>query len=181
MIEFIENELKLTGPVDCLDLGCGSGIVGIYLLKLTGSNVDFQDFNHNVLKYYTLPNILINLKENNESFNEIWNKAHGRIKLISGDWSNFPNDKKYDHIFSCETIYNTDNYSKLTDILLNCLSPNGAAYFAAKSYYFGVGGGTQEFQDFIKDLPSRPLICEQIKVIEDCVERNIIKITHNSS
>lgn len=58
------------------------------------------------------------------------------------------------------------------------MTPNGCAYFAAKSYYFGVGGGVQQFSDFLVD---KQLTIEEIKVFPDCVERIIVKITIKQS
>lgn len=42
-------------------LGCGSALPGIYLLMRHESNqVDFQDYNEQVLQYITIPNIILN-------------------------------------------------------------------------------------------------------------------------
>ena len=43
-----------------LELGCGSGLLGIYLLQQGFKNVCFQDYNEEVLRYWTIPNILLN-------------------------------------------------------------------------------------------------------------------------
>ncbi|KAG0031022.1 Histidine protein methyltransferase 1 [Podila clonocystis] len=44
-----------------LELGCGSALPGIYLLTQSSSvKVDFQDYNDQVLKLVTLPNVLLN-------------------------------------------------------------------------------------------------------------------------
>ncbi len=126
-----------------LELGCGHGLPGIYLL-LKGGNVTFQDFNKEVLDIIT-KGYLNQLKE---KFNlDLFNKS----SFENGDWGNFKSDKKYNIIISCDTLYNTDNYEKIYNILKNYLSKNGKALFATKKFYFGVGGSSSEFMYFIKE------------------------------
>ena len=48
-----------------------------------------------------------------------------------------------------EVIYNKDNYEKVANLLVTFLKPNGICYMANKLYYFGVGGSTPEFKDFL--------------------------------
>ncbi|KAG0313283.1 hypothetical protein BGZ97_010328, partial [Linnemannia gamsii] len=44
-----------------LELGCGSALPGIYVLTQSNTvQVDFQDYNDQVLKFVTLPNVLLN-------------------------------------------------------------------------------------------------------------------------
>lgn len=44
-----------------LELGCGSGLPGIYCQhKFTQATVDFQDFNASVLALVTMPNVALN-------------------------------------------------------------------------------------------------------------------------
>ena len=126
-----------------LELGCGHGLPGIYLL-LKGGNVTFQDFNKEVLDIIT-KGYLNQLKE---KFNlDLFNKS----SFENGDWGNFKSDKKYNIIISCDTLYNTDNYEKIYNILKNYLSKNGKALFATKKFYFGVGGSSSEFMYFIRE------------------------------
>ena len=126
-----------------LELGCGHGLPGIYLL-LKGGNVTFQDFNKEVLDIIT-KGYLNQLKE---KFNlDLFNKS----SFENGDWGNFKSDKKYNIIISCDTLYNTDNYEKIYNILKNYLSKNGKALFATKKFYFGVGGSSSEFIYFIRE------------------------------
>jgi SAM-dependent methyltransferase len=126
-----------------LELGCGHGLPGIYLL-LKGGNVTFQDFNKEVLDIIT-KGYLNQLKE---KFNlDLFNKS----SFENGDWGNFKSDKKYNIIISCDTLYNTDNYEKIYNILKNYLSKNGKVLFATKKFYFGVGGSSSEFMYFIRE------------------------------
>lgn len=76
----------------------------------------------------------------------------GNTKFFSGDWAGLRQlviDKslKYDVILMAETVYNTKYYDVLIELLLQVLQqPNGQIYLASKTYYFGVGGGTREFE-----------------------------------
>nr|XP_022908561.1 histidine protein methyltransferase 1 homolog [Onthophagus taurus] len=130
-----------------LDLGCGMGIIGILTL-LHGASVDFQDYNSDVINYITTLNMYLNT--------ELSKEMREKCRFFSGDWSYFcenlsndPNNVKYDCIFTSETIYNTDNYVKLINVFNRCLKNDGVIYLAAKSYYFGVGGGLKQFEDVL--------------------------------
>ncbi|XP_018015180.1 histidine protein methyltransferase 1 homolog [Hyalella azteca] len=52
---------------------------------------------------------------------------------------------QFDVIMTSETIYNQENYEKILKVFTTCLKPHGVVLLAAKSYYFGVGGGTASF------------------------------------
>ena len=151
-----------------LELGCGHGLPGIYLL-LKGGNVTFQDFNKEVLDIIT-KGYLNQLKE---KFNlDLFNKS----SFENGDWGNFKSDKKYNIIISCDTLYNTDNYEKIYNILKNYLSKNGKALFATKKFYFGVGGSSSEFMYFIREKGEFEI--NKIKEIDDGISnlRLIVEI-----
>mmetsp|Transcript_29426 Transcript_29426/g.53999 ORF Transcript_29426/g.53999 Transcript_29426/m.53999 type:complete len:329 (-) Transcript_29426:1086-2072(-) len=45
-----------------LELGCGHGLPGIVALLAGASIVDFQDYNHEVLKKLTIPNVMHNVR-----------------------------------------------------------------------------------------------------------------------
>ncbi|KPI97687.1 Histidine protein methyltransferase 1-like [Papilio xuthus] len=130
-----------------LDLGCGVGILGIYALQ-NDSIVTFQDYNKEIIECVTIPSVLLNIE--NEQREEVIKKC----KFYSGDWASFdkklPDTAVYDIILTSETIYNEKNYEKLTNIFLNRLSKDGSAYVAAKTCYFGVGGGMRQFETHIQ-------------------------------
>ena len=126
-----------------LELGCGHGLPGIYLL-LKGGNVTFQDFNKEVLDLITKAYI----NQLKEKYNlNLLNKS----SFEYGDWGKFQSEKKYKIIISSDTLYNIDNYEKIYNILKNYLDKEGIAFFATKKYYFGVGGSSSEFIYFIKE------------------------------
>ncbi|XP_030554787.1 histidine protein methyltransferase 1 homolog [Drosophila novamexicana] len=135
-----------------LDLGCGSGLLGIYAMKC-GAKVDFQDYNKDVLEKITIPNVLLNLNEtltDNEKIDQLQKKSN----FYAGDWSHYAklteNLEKYDIIMTSETIYNMENQQKLLDTFRKRLKSDGIVLLAAKSHYFGVGGGLEQFVEFVK-------------------------------
>uniref|UniRef100_A0AAR5P617 protein-histidine N-methyltransferase n=1 Tax=Dendroctonus ponderosae TaxID=77166 RepID=A0AAR5P617_DENPD len=146
MLSYIaESQLDFHNK-NVLDLGCGAGLIGMLCL-LKGATCTFQDYNTEVLKYLTIPNVKLNADE----------KYVSKSKFYSGDWGSFTSllnleneEMRFDYIFTAETIYNVDNYPKLHDCFKNLLKQNGEIYVAAKSYYFGVGGGISLFEDYLK-------------------------------
>lgn len=100
-----------------------------------------------------MPNVLLNYNEELADDEKIkLLKAHSNF--YAGDWSHYTeltkDLEKYDIILTSETIYNIKNQQKLLDTFRNRLKPDGYALIAAKSHYFGVGGGLQQFVETVK-------------------------------
>ncbi|XP_068151342.1 histidine protein methyltransferase 1 homolog [Drosophila tropicalis] len=135
-----------------LDLGCGSGLLGIYAVKC-GAQVDFQDYNKDVLENITQPNVVLNLKDAFKD-DEKLKFLEENTKFFAGDWSHFSlltkDLNKYDIILTAETIYNIENQQKLIDTFSSRLKSDGLVLVAAKSHYFGVGGGLEQFIEVIR-------------------------------
>ena len=153
-----------------LDMGCGHGLPGIYLLLKGINEICFQDFNKEVLDNIT-KNYINQLKEN------LGLNFENKIKFVDGDWGMFQYDKKFDIIISGDTLYNNQNYEKIYNLIKNNLNKDGEAYFASKRFYFGVGGGSSEFKQFIIDRNEFKI--SQVKQIKDGINniRVILKIT----
>ena len=153
-----------------LDMGCGHGLPGIYLLLKGINEICFQDFNKEVLDNIT-KNYINQLKEN------FGLNLENKIKFVDGDWGMFQYDKKFDIIISGDTLYNNQNYEKIYNLIKNNLNKDGEAYFASKRFYFGVGGGSSEFKQFIIDRNEFKI--SQVKQIKDGINniRVILKIT----
>ncbi|XP_049533738.1 histidine protein methyltransferase 1 homolog [Anopheles darlingi] len=166
-----EDRKKLLGK-KVLDLGCGAGILGIEAKLLGAAEVHFQDYNKDVLMKLTMVNYDINCRSQDSG-----KKGDSPARFFSGDWASFTekyNDTKYDLILSSETIYNTGNYRKLLDLFDRKLARKGAVYLAAKTYYFGVGGGTRLFETEMEEDGRF-----RYKVVWKCssgVKREILKI-----
>lgn len=173
-LEENETEIKFESK-NVLDLGCGAGILGIYAF-LNDSKVTFQDYNKEVLEYFTIPNVLLNYIEDEENRE----KEIQKCKFYSGDWDSFnkklARTEAFDIILTSETIYNECNYDKLISLFVDRLSKDGAAYVAAKTYYFGVGGGVRQFEQNVQQ--NGKLNCEVSWKSTGGIQREILKITH---
>ncbi|XP_020294624.1 histidine protein methyltransferase 1 homolog isoform X2 [Pseudomyrmex gracilis] len=155
-----------------MDLGCGAGVIGIVAL-LNDSAVHFQDYNAEVLRSVTIPNVILNFDNHTNVFT--------KCEFYAGDWTSlvtlFDNDesRKYDYIFTSETIYNPNNHKKLYNVFKQRLKINGAIFVAGKTYYFGVGGGMRQFEDLV--LKDGFFDVKSVWKSEDGVNREIIKLT----
>ena len=162
------------GSSRVLDLGCGHGILGICCASpppttttttatSTTTNpphITFIDLNQEVIEQVTWPNIQLNLHSHNIT------DSYQNIKCYCGDFRHLPyimknsnhtssnnssNDinpinEEYDLILSSETIYTVNLCYWIIEIIKSCLKFNtGIALIATKRYYFGVGGGTNQF------------------------------------
>ncbi|KAH8241126.1 hypothetical protein KR026_012578 [Drosophila bipectinata] len=159
-----------------LDLGCGSGLLGIYAMKL-GARSDFQDYNKDVLEYITCANVLLNLDESLTEAEKL-EYLDKKTSFYSGDWSHFTDltkeSEKYDVILTSETIYNIDNQQKLLDTFASRMKPEGIVLVAAKSYYFGVGGGLDQFEDKIRE--ANVFVSESVWQADKNLKRGILQL-----
>lgn len=170
----LEKQIKLKDKL-VMDLGCGVGLIGLIAL-LNNSTVHFQDYNAEVLRFVTIPNVLLNFDDRENIVT--------KCEFYAGDWASFATlfdddeSRKYDYIFTSETIYNPDNHKKLYEIFKRRLKINGVGFVAGKTYYFGVGGGMRQFEDLVsKDG------CFDVKSVwisQDGVNREILKLTRKS-
>ena len=102
------------------------------------------------MKEITIPNVLLNIPSDKKTV----------TRFFSGDWRSFEENflskeitdesLKFDLILTSETIYNVENQSKLVSIFKNFLKKDGEVLVAAKTVYFGVGGGVRQFERLVK-------------------------------
>ncbi|CAE8633244.1 unnamed protein product, partial [Polarella glacialis] len=88
-------------------------------------------------------------------------------RFLAGDWQELLStlQEKYDIVLAAEAIYKADAYEDLAALLGKCLAaPGGIALFAGKRFYFGCGGGTASFSEFLRQ---RNFEVEVAHVIED--------------
>jgi protein arginine N-methyltransferase 2 len=95
---------------DILEIGFGMGISANFII------------NNNINSYTIVeihPQIIEKVKE--------WMKDKNNVILIEGDWYEMQDEikkRKYDGIF-IDTIYDSNNYNYLKDIILDIIKPNG--------------------------------------------------------
>ncbi|EDW29191.1 GL18544 [Drosophila persimilis] len=159
-----------------LDLGCGSGLLGIYALQ-SGAKVDFQDYNKDVLEQITIPNVMLNVQLDLSDDNKL-EFLEENTSFYSGDWSNFAlltlDTEKYDMILTSETIYNIENQQKLLDTFNSRLRGDGIVLVSGKSHYFGVGGGLEQFVDVINK--GKAFESKNVWTADENLKRGILKI-----
>ncbi|XP_022220915.2 histidine protein methyltransferase 1 homolog [Drosophila obscura] len=159
-----------------LDLGCGSGLLGIYALQ-SGAKVDFQDYNKDVLEQITIPNVMLNVQSDLSDDDKLA-FLEDNTSFYSGDWSHFAlltlDTEKYDLILTSETIYNIENQQKLLDTFSSRLKADGTVLVAGKSHYFGVGGGLEQFVEVIKQ--GTAFDSENVWQADENLKRGILKI-----
>ncbi|OVA12281.1 hypothetical protein BVC80_565g8 [Macleaya cordata] len=150
-----------------LELGCGHGLPGIFTCFKGAAAVHFQDFNAEVLRCLTIPNVNANF-EKELGTHKTEGDTQAKVRFFAGDWSEIhlllphvcDNDNEkapdsrsehdsgdgYDIILMAETIYSISSLQNLYELIKKCLSrPHGVVYMAGKKHYFGVGGGTRHF------------------------------------
>ncbi|XP_012059702.1 PREDICTED: histidine protein methyltransferase 1 homolog [Atta cephalotes] len=164
----LEKEIELKDKL-VMDLGCGVGVIGLLSLR-KNSTVHFQDYNAEVLKSVTIPNVILNFDHT---------IVLTRCEFYAGDWASLATlldeNKKYDYIFTSETIYNPDNHKKLYEIFKRKLKTDGVVFVAGKIYYFGVGGGMRQFENLI--LKDGCFDVESVWKSQHGVNREILKFT----
>lgn len=128
-----------------------------------------------MLQCFTAVNVLLNCAQNQET----------NCHFISGDWAAISHQletskehSKYDLLLSSETIYSTDNYEKLLKLIKVCLAHDGVMFLSSKCYYFGVGGGTRSFEEFVAN--DGELSCCVCHEIDAPLQREILKLTWKS-
>ncbi|KAG6726077.1 hypothetical protein I3842_02G063000 [Carya illinoinensis] len=133
--------------------------------------VHFQDFNAEVIRFLTIPNVNANLLEKNQPSVANVSNSGGELRFFAGDWSEIhkllphvqDNEKElnhssghgqiagYDIILIAETVYSNSTLQSLYELIKKCTSClHGVVYMAAKKYYFGVGGGTRRFLSLVE-------------------------------
>ncbi|XP_047317272.1 histidine protein methyltransferase 1 homolog [Impatiens glandulifera] len=155
--EVQDGKLSVKGK-RVLELGCGHGLPGIFTCLEGASVVHFQDFNAEVLRCLTIPNVKANLDHHNRK-----KEVEAEIRYFAGDWgevdqillpyvnNNEDENGGYDVILMAETVYSISTIPILYQLVKKCVSsPHGVVYVAAKKYYFGVGGGSRRFLSVVE-------------------------------
>lgn len=121
----------------------------VSLLPLSPLPLPLPPFPQNVdvLRLVTGPNVRLNADT----------EAEQRVRLLGGDWAAVAaaltaegTARTFDLVLTSETIYSPASHGALLDLLDTALAADGVALVASKIYYFGVGGGTRQFEDKIE-------------------------------
>jgi len=181
-------------PIFALELGCGHGLPGCFLLReaLMMQNavndfvVIFTDYNRSVVLDATISNLVLNCttKDGDPSsqMEAAVDKLLQHVGLGAGDWMDMssqllqeqqqsgsprlPHDGKFDVILAAETIYSEAAAHETARLLQRHLRPiTGVAYVATKRYYFGVGGGVDPFRAFATAAADDDTLTLQIETV----------------
>ena len=183
LIDYLASSDACMRDKDVLELGCGGGLPGIFCLLKGANSVCFQDFNEEVIDYFTIPNLLLNVENQNDIIfdaEKVSDWMSCKTMFLSGDWKSVlallkEENKKYDLLLSSETIYNTRNYPVFHDLICCCLKRSGFVLLANKSYYFGVGGSSKEFVEYVE--MQGKLQCKTVWQIADGLNRDILLLS----
>ena len=97
-----------------LELGCGTGIVGISATK-SGADVTFSDYENEALNF-TRNNYFLNFGK--------------RAKTVLLDWRNPDHDKQYEIIIAADILYENRFLEPVYNTLNMLLTENGKVYIA---------------------------------------------------
>ena len=196
-IDLCEYLLRMTTDkeslknANVLELGCGHGLPGIVCVKLGAGHVTFADYNPDVLRSLTVPNVRAN--ETKKECNRC------SYRFLGGDWGSLCTTPgllpphQFDIILAAETVYEPSSFPKHIEILKRALrcdeesESNSSkkkktfALVAAKSYYFGVGGGARWFRETLEKNACFDVEC--VDTISDGASnvREILKVSWTES
>lgn len=171
-------------------MGCGSGLLSTYIAKQIRINLNkkikfkiyLQDYNENVIRYFTVPNVILNEMDDFEDKKELQSIIESNYIFMFGDWKEVNEDftkqnVRFDWILSAETLYCEDNYQKLFEIFQCRLrKPNGKVWIATKSHYFGVGGGVYSFLDFVDNqIVTKRKKFDSNSIVEPVLQADIVQ------
>lgn len=153
------------------ELGCGAAIPGLWTLQRGACSLLLQDYNPEVVDTLTAAHVLINTSDDQRS----------RCSLFSGDWGALASKWRHsrahsvDLILSAETIYSVSSSERLIEAIDALLSHSGHCLLAAKTFYFGVGGGTRQFEQLL--LRRGGFLCQSLFATESGLQQEVLLIT----
>ncbi|RPB02299.1 hypothetical protein L873DRAFT_1802238 [Choiromyces venosus 120613-1] len=220
LVRHLASLYKQTGQESkkVLELGCGTSLPSLFLFQTTlraakttkhpFTHFTLADYNLEVLRLVTLPNILLSWAMLNHlsSPSEPWelegdldvtealtvaflSDLCGRgivLDFISGGWGTEMTEllkpaSPYDLALGSETIYSPSTTPLFTDVLLEALKGGeGSGLVAAKQIYFGVGGSVTDFVNIVRSKDSNAQIQIVREEKEAGVGRSIVEISNKS-
>lgn len=134
-----------------LELGAGACLPSICLFKkimnrkLIDCILHLHDYNWQVLATSGLLNFFLNL--GSDIVEKLLDKRN--LEFLFGDWKDFESTQRYHLIMMSETLYNSESYNHLHNILSRYLLEEGTIIVASKNTYFGCSGDLQTWLDFV--------------------------------
>ncbi len=152
-----------------LELGCGRAVPSCGLLDSLLSlgykgdiRLILQDLDSGTIETVTKPNVTKAL----ETVRAGWDDGL-RVEYIACSWDEMRTfSRSANIVLSSECIYRSDLFSSHAEAMDKTLLDDGIALVAAKRYYFGCGGGTIDFMEFLEGS-SLGLKSELAEVIEN--------------
>lgn len=149
-----------------LEIGAGHALPSV-LAALSGAAITVHDFNEEVLRSASAPNVSMNMAKHAESQGAS-NSTPPRY--IAGDWGSIPSivgADAFDVVLSSETVYAEEQLRPLARCIISVLKDGGVAFIAGKTYYFGVGGGMQAFRTVVAQTAKEMSVCVSIDVVKE--------------
>lgn len=194
LLTYLNDHYSSTGSLkdkQILELGCGSGLPGIYCLQpsLEAKGVVFQDYNRYVLEHVTAVNVLLNADTstsdpscNHERVINFGALRKLPVGFVAGDWELLAAEPElispgsFDIVLTSETVYNLEAHGSLLSLIKKSLKkPDGVVLLAAKSNYFGCSGSLFQFRQLLDD--EKEFACKVVYDSESNVRRQILAIT----
>eukprot|EP00993_Chasmostoma_nieuportense_P002834 NODE_3598_length_937_cov_44.809877_g3446_i0.p1 GENE.NODE_3598_length_937_cov_44.809877_g3446_i0~~NODE_3598_length_937_cov_44.809877_g3446_i0.p1 ORF type:complete len:294 (-),score=72.06 NODE_3598_length_937_cov_44.809877_g3446_i0:56-874(-) len=169
------TQFSFTGK-SVLEAGCGHGLPGIYALQHGADSVLFQDYNAEVLSFLTMQNVVLNTCPRGSTMPP-------GASFWSGDWGGFTESTvgQFEVVLTSDTLYTPLSTGRLVALLRRVLKkPDGVAFIASKSLYFGCGGGVYTLRQLVEE--TNEMQVEQMELIADGsdVQREIVRISFRS-
>eukprot|EP00667_Euglena_gracilis_P020647 EG_transcript_22391 len=157
VIQFCRDQNVIRPEHTVLDAGCGHGLLGIHALRAGARRVHFQDYNAEVLRELTVPNVALNVL-GWPPRPEAVPALRDRVAFWAGDWDAFPPTSvslpwQFDLILCSDVLYTAHSTAKVLRLIRRHLAPNGSAYIGTKAFYFGCGGGALELEQLMAAKP----------------------------
>ena len=177
LILYLSENRSLFRGKRVFELGCGTGLPGIYACKMGAEWLGFQDYNAECLTRGVMVNLVLNcfmdegeVKGAVEDGDGVYFETGVDLGLLQvgdretkfgffgGGWDSFPAHlestlpdlkNNVDLILTSETIYSSASHAPLLNNIKFLLSKAGVALVAAKNFYFGCSGTMNEFLDAV--------------------------------
>ncbi|KAH8145084.1 uncharacterized protein LAJ45_10864 [Morchella importuna] len=146
-------------PTRVLELGCGTALPSLHLFQAalaSGTPCCFTlaDYNVDVLRLVTLPNLLLAwcmlragaAWEDEGDLEVTRDLVDEFVAALEGCGVGV----EFGLVLGSETIYSLATLGVFTDVLLGAVEEGGRGLVAAKRMYFGVGGGVGEFLEVVE-------------------------------